>query len=389
MVWSPDGSKAVWRVGDKAHLMDDQGKLVGEVGESGGGFAFSSDSKILYAVIVGARLPGEKLSTIQEDWCDPTEIKRSDLGDEPTTSSAEKATYLTAITADSVQHVVEVPPAFYMTASPNGAWLALVAPGHPAMQVIVHLIATGQTYLISRTAGLPIAFTGDDRLAYVQLDSNGVTGQIVELTLSSKDVPPARHPLLAVYAEETTFFQAVGEEALLFTAVDRKLPGPILDSGRVETFPKLFQYTRANSAVAVVAESVGPLFTLSPDGKHILYERITPATETSEEKRELAVMNANGSDPHSLRDLSQYPKLPMWPAWRDAEHFSFVPPVTPEHPARDVGKRLVYDVMLYRITGEGEMDPEPVRVLSKDWPDDMRPYATHDLQPVPATAPMD
>jgi hypothetical protein len=48
LTWSPDGSRAAYRVGDRAYLIDDQGHFVGDLGTSAGGFVWSNDGQALY-----------------------------------------------------------------------------------------------------------------------------------------------------------------------------------------------------------------------------------------------------------------------------------------------------------------------------------------------------
>lgn len=379
MVWSPDGSKVAWRVGEQAFLLDDQGKPLAELGKGMAAFAWSKDSQTLYHVVAAENESAIVPTEIIPDWCDDTELDTAKgPSTQPTTSESPHYSVLRSIKGGEVKTLAALPfGAWYMVASSEGTWLAISGPGTQSdsevFHVYLHHVESGKTWIISKTANMQLAFIDDNTLIYVQADKCKVTARMVAVRFDGVENVPTVLPLLNLTTELTGWIQAINHEAILFTAVDQKFPGPILDVDKDRSF-KLFQYTFANSALSIVAENVGNLFTLSPDGKHILFERVTPAGESMPERHELAVMNVNGSDAHVLRDLSQYVQLPMWPAWRDAEHFAFVPAVTPENPAQPFGDLLTYEVMLYRISGEGEMQPQPVRKLSEIWDDAMKPF---------------
>src|SRR4051812_8462777 len=51
MVWSPDGKQAIWRNETRAVLINESGAKGEDLGDSTGGFAWSSDSKSLYFIV--------------------------------------------------------------------------------------------------------------------------------------------------------------------------------------------------------------------------------------------------------------------------------------------------------------------------------------------------
>jgi hypothetical protein len=138
---------------------------------------------------------------------------------------------------------------------------------------------------------------------------------------------------------------------------------------------KLYHWSRADRSVTAIADDVGPLFMTSPDGKRILFEKITSQTTAVPRKRELAIINANGSDAHVLRDLSVFGNhydLPMFPMWRNNEEIAFIPALNPNKlPASGAEGRLHFDVVLYRLTSEFTL--EPVRILSEGWTESTKP----------------
>jgi len=90
-------------------------------------------------------------------------------------------------------------------------------------------------------------------------------------------------------------------------------------------------------------------------------------------RRELCVMNANGSDEHVLRDISGYGQQPpMWPAWHGSDEITFVSPTGVDLPVQE-GKdpRMAFDVVQYKINAQGAL--EPAKTLSEGWPIEMKP----------------
>jgi hypothetical protein len=175
------------------------------------------------------------------------------------------------------------------------------------------------------------------------------------------------------------WMQKVGDD-LLFTAIPRRIPSAVIDqSPRREC--NLFQFTRANRGVAVIADSVGPFFLPSPDGARILIEKIVRAGGSGNETREMQLINANGSSPQTLLDLTAYGRdLPMWPSWRNNEEIAFA-----SEPASGTTRdsRIYFDAVLYRLDTSDKAQLTPERTLSKDWPIEMKPSrkAPNSIQP--------
>ncbi|MGH7213908.1 MAG: hypothetical protein ACREIT_04015, partial [Tepidisphaeraceae bacterium] len=275
-------------------------------------------------------------------------------------------------------------PVWHMALSPDGAWLALLSFNEETDRCNLHAFSleSRRLYILSESCGNAMCFTGPRRLAYVRPDCDNenfehLTGKLVEVKLEDESLPElARTELLDVVPAHTPWMQALPEGDLLFTAFPRSFPASATIQPSEESAYKLFHFSRPNRGVTAIVEEAGRLFLPSPDGKRVLFEKITPATSAMPMKRELALMNANGSDVTVLRDLGQYTDLPMWPTWRGNDEIAFVPPSNPTtRPAAvDGDQRVHFDVVLYRLVNGATLDVEPARVLSTGWPDAMKPF---------------
>jgi hypothetical protein len=179
-----------------------------------------------------------------------------------------------------------------------------------------------------------------------------------------------RTTLLDVIAGETFWMQPKGDD-LLLTAVGRSMPGkPIGDDDLINNI-KLFLWTRANGGMVAVAETVGPLFALSPDGGRVMIHKITPKNEKMPGKYEVMVIRTNGSDGVSLRTINEGEPMPMWPAWRNETQVALT---APKPTAATVGgePRQQFDVVLYNLTEKGEL--RDGKNLSDTWDPDLKPY---------------
>jgi hypothetical protein len=164
---------------------------------------------------------------------------------------------------------------------------------------------------------------------------------------------------------------------VLFTAAPVAFPSK--PQKLEEGLHKLYHVSLGDCGVASVMDDVGPMFLPSPDGKRVLIEKITPATEIHPAKHELAVMNVNGSNLLPLRDISAFNgSLPMWPSWRGNNQVAFI-----SEDARiiTVGEeaRQTYDVVLYQLPDGGALSA--VRTLSETWPDELRPWRRNEAAP--------
>ena len=271
---------------------------------------------------------------------------------------------------------------WYMILSPDQNWLAVMGwqwkhdGKAERYEISVFSLSSKRLYPLSTACALGMAFTGPHRLAYLEADGTAPkledrTGKLLEVSLDETAATLERTTLLDVIPAQTPWLQPLGED-LLLSAYPRTFPGKPTEELSDDTPFKLYHYSRADRGITAIADDVGPLFMPSPDGKRILIEKITPATAAKPVKKELVVVNANGSDGHVLRDLTAYPTLPLWPTWRGNDEITFVPPVDPANPpAAAEDGRIYVDVVLYRLGGEYQL--QPLRTLSQKWEQAMKP----------------
>lgn len=387
MVFSPDGSRAAWRCGENVWLIDADGNVLRPLGESIGGYAWSSDSKTLYFATI---TPGATPATpVHRGWLPAF------VSDDPTTQPASNASPVTA----TVHRLSEADPAplfsvagemvLHMQLSPDGQWLAVLSQARlqtrdRGFNLYVYSLRAHQLYVLA-SGSFGMAFTSANHLAFVEPVLAGPErdadapppkplapslGRLIELELKDQPQRPAEKHLLDVLCDRTGWLYACanpGERAdLLFTAAPATFPGPPHEWDDPPL--KLLHFTR-DGGVAAIAENVGALFAPSPDGKQILFESSGEDGSGSE----LWIMNANGSDPHLLRNLNDYNGLPpMWPAWLGNDRIVFVsPPDTGRQVTLDGRQRTVYEVVLYRLNEKREL--EALQTLSNGWDDRMRP----------------
>jgi hypothetical protein len=83
-------------------------------------------------------------------------------------------------------------------------------------------------------------------------------------------------------------------------------------------------------------------------------------------------MRSNGSDGVVLRDLAAHDSFALWPAWHGNDEISFT--AADESKSTKVGdeQRLPYDLVLYKVTEKGEL--QPIKTLSEGWDVAMKPY---------------
>jgi hypothetical protein len=395
IVWSPDGSHAAYRSGGNAFLLNQQGTVLQPLGSSVGGFVWSTDSKSLYFAADDA--DRNSPTPLQMQWLGPA----GDSTTQPATESAEPKT----VTAVSVLNDGKAKPLFrladvivwHLQLSPDGQWLAAMTSinkqddNSQEFRLFVYSIRGGALYELSRFCGVGACFTRPNELAFVEangLDAVGqLTGHIVKVKLDGSAATLPRKALLDVIPPLTKWMEPC-TGGVIFSAAPRAFPAPpTVDSAAPDY--KLFHYSCADGGLSVLADDVGELFDASPDGKRILYERLTPAevpatspstAESSNKpapaKDELCVMNANGSDPHVLRSLDEYvgdPKPPMWPAWRGNDQITFIAAAEDAKSVKvDDHDRKVLDVIQYRLTDKGAL--EPLQSLSGDWKAEIKPY---------------
>ena len=370
MHWSPDGTAAAYCYRDRAVVVDEAGAILSQLGKSDGGFVWTADSKTLYyatetdaadnAVDVDTRWS----ATAPTASTQPAKTKLVEL----CTWSNRKSTPLVKFKSDSV---------VYMRLSPDQEWLAFVAMHDDAYVTYVCHLPTKHVYLLSEPVGMAMCFTAKNRLAYIEPASNKpvtdfktAPAKVVEVTLDAKAEKLNRTYLLDVVAGETFWMQPKGDD-LLLTAVGRTVPGkPIADDDLLNNI-KLFMWTRANGGMVAVAESVGPLFALSPDGSRVMIHKITPKSEKMPGKFELMVIRTNGSDGRILRTINEGEPMPMWPAWRSDTQIALTAP-QPKAITAGGEPRQQFDVVLYNLTEKGEL--REGKTLSDTWDPDLKPY---------------
>ncbi len=387
ILWSPDGSAAVYRGDSDTILMDSSGKIFSRLGKSDGGMAWSKNSKTLY--YVNAVTDGE-VATADPAWlisiaaeansatkpADPeTDSHRAELK-----SVTNGKTTLLARFAGGVLHIA---------LSPDENWLALcgeMGAADTGLSIYVYHLPTKHLYQLSNNAGTAMCFTGPNKLVIEEQDlrsssPSAVPGRLVEVTLDAK-APPAAENLLSIIPSETAWTAAVGEN-LLFTTMPHQYPGKYTKNDNRSDF-KLFQWTRANGSVVSIADDVGPLFAVSPDGQRVLIERVTPNDDKDKEKHTLEVIRSNGSDGHALRDLGPYNDFAIWPAWRGNDEITFTNPVADGKRVPADGKvHVQYEVVQYKLTDKFELSP--IATLSDSWDAADKPFV--EINNAPGTQP--
>jgi Tol biopolymer transport system component len=348
MIWSPDGKQAGYLCNKQAVVIDENGAIVAELGASTGGFAWSSDSKTLYFATQDKSTPATQ----------------------STTRPAEKfviASWSEGKVTQLAQLPEEVKGVAYLLLSPDQNWLAIMGAKEENWISYILELKTQKLTLLADKCSHGMCFTGPNRVAIVTPDVNmpADSGTLEEVVLNSEKKSWQTTPLLRVLTSQTNCIHPAGDE-LIFVTEPVSYPGTI--NNKLDCQCNLYQWTRANREVAILAEDVGPLFMASPDGKRILYQKRSAGKDSK--RSELAVMNANGSNSHVLSDLNQYKKIPMWPTWRGNEQIVFVEPMDAKK-AKDANGRIPLEVILYHLDEQGKM--EAVRTLSAKWPAELKP----------------
>jgi hypothetical protein len=418
IVWSPDGARAAYRSGNTAFLLDDKGTVLQPLGTSMGGFAWSADGKSLYfasaanAAVVPA---GASRTSLHPEWLGPPNNPTTEPVADPATGPAtqcatDQSAESQSVTTVSVLRNGKTTALFrladvivwHLQLSPNGQWLAAITSvnkndGSDDHRLYVFSIRGGALYELSQFCGMGACFTGPNQLAFIEasgLDDVGkVSGHIVRVKLDDTLQTLPRETLVDVILPLTGWMEGC-PDGVLFTASPRIYPGPPTADGPSSIF-KLFHLTCVNGGLTVLSDDVGELFEVSPDGKRILFEKLTPpepaatcpttgspttdptTSQPTPIRDELCVMNANGSNPYVLRSLDDYvgtPAPPMWPAWRGNDQITFIAPADQaKHAQVDKQDATVMEVIQYRLTEKGAL--EPIKILSSGWKPEMKPYS--------------
>lgn len=382
IVWTADGSRAAWYSGEPANLaavIDQQGHIVAELGPSMGGFTWSSDGRRLYYTSLEPSHPTPIDRSMLE-----TAPACSQPADPPATQDDSKnfaGTTVAQFNDGRRQPLFSLPrlKVVYLMLSPDQNWLAAIAyrdskNADERCELYAYSLSAKRLYLISNHCAFAACFNTANHLVYIQpsydQDHPLSQGRVVEIVLQDKpDSPPRRNALLDVLWSDTYWIQPLGEDLLLTT---RKASFPATTQPSTAT---LFLFTPRNSALVPLAENVGPIFMPSPDGKFILFKQITS------DGSNLSLMNANGSNPQTLRKLPS--NLPMYPNWRTSDQITYAAPFDAQSPSTD--GRTSAEVVQYKLV-DGRLEPQAT--LSTHWPQSLKPaYRAEDFAAIhPATS---
>ena len=451
LVWSPDGSRAAYRVGADAYLVEHTGRVVTKLGASTGGFAWSADGGRLYYALA-RRAEGDEegdlppvRSPVRPEWL---------AGPRPPFEPTDKG--------DTAEvHVLDggrprrlcglAGQVLHLSLSPDEAWLAVLVafdppdppedgeaesdeqgadPGRRAgradradgaaaedrggggdessgsredsatapLALYVVSLRSGRVYLLGYPAFVGATFTGPGRLAYVERASgpwqDSLRGaRLVEVELDAghrrlrRDRPYGDPGLVA-------WLRPLPGGDLLLLAIPWEAAKAAEARGEGPMPPAtLYRFARATRELSVVADGLGLMLAVSPDGRRLLALRVNPPssapsssaadgasddTDTDRaddddghadaETYELVLMNADGSRVRSVRRVEAW--VPLWPSWRDADHF-LLASAEPLGPANATGVKH-YAVEEYRVEPGG--GGTRVRRLSAAWDSDLLPF---------------
>ncbi len=394
ILWSPDGSAGAYHIDNTAFLIDSTGKATAPLGSVLGGSVWTADSKTLY--YVASTNPANPV-TAAVDWAGMSALhfKTRDGDAEPAPADRPKeAVEVLAFSGGKSTSVVKFGAgrSQYLALSPDQHWLLAVCATESTtgFAVFVCHLPSKHLYKLSDSAGFGLCFTGPNRLAYIDPDRRDKQiGKVVEVTLNNKPEGPDRTPLMDVVPAETPWLAALGDN-LLLTSFPRTFPGKPIAEQEMNAC-KLYMWTRGNGGIVALADDVGPFFSLSPDGKRLLIEKMVAKTEQSPGKHELQIIRANGSDGHTLRDLSKHIWFAMLPTWHGNNEISFNSTDETAKPATVKDRAcLQYDAVLYKLNEKEEL--EPIKTLSESWDSAIKPYVVIDdgrnaIATQPATRP--
>jgi len=383
--WSPDGTKAAYAApSDKdspAMMIDESGKVLANLGESSGGFAWSADSKRLYFTRSG-RDTDTKIE-LKGEWLNvsPEEIPAAENNeDNPFTICVYENNKATPL------FTIDRGPAWYMAISPDQNWLAVAATAVSGKEANInalyaYCIASKRVYPLSVGGPVGFCFTGPNRLAFIEpekvkKDNSPGFGQLVEVQLVDKAEKPERHGLQVVIIFGASWLQAAGED-ILFSSIAYSFPGPV-PKDAADLPSKIFRYSRAQNTVKPLVDDAFEYFAVSPDGKRVLCA--TPAKGANDTKpTKLSVLDLATGAVHPLRDLNstvkvgaeQFQGMPAYATWRNNEQFTFTAPIDPNKPPTVQDGRFPVDLVLYGLSADYKVTP--IRTLSESWPAEVKP----------------
>ena len=384
--WSPDGAHGAYFVPTAGkllpgvgYLIDAGGKTTGRLGPTFGSFAWSADSQTVYFGGYDNTPPANDMA--ERGWLvDPQQPPP------PITDAPEKEyppMVLCAWHDGQVARLVSLGNRYvvFVRLSPDQNWLAVTAAARDhgdqwRFELFVCNVASKKLHVISESCGMGACFSGPSRLAYCERAG----GSIVEVELNESADHLDRASLVDVLTDRTDCLAAVSD-GMLFTTSGRTFPA-VSSKAATDRPPSLYRFSSSDGKLKMLAESTGQLFSISPDGKRVLYIADKPGVDESSDKRELAVMDIDGSNPHVLMDISRYgSQPPMWPAWHGNDRITFVSASGTDLPGKaDEDPRLAFDVVDYHVNAANLL--EPAITLSSDWPAEMKPAMRKaDFQP--------
>lgn len=374
--WSPDGNRAVYINYEQVAVIDADGAIQFQaVGE--GTAAWSADSRTAYfALSTDAVLDAPTRPTVyQTRWVD-----------EPPAPQAEPGERLQAVVAygpDGLSPLFVIDqPVMHLHLSPDQQWLAVLtsdAGSDGQMTLFAWHLPSKTLYLVQRKCGFATAFTGDHRLLYVKpLDPNRPPhqpGDLVEITLDPTREQPERKTLVSIQAGPAMWVQPAGDQLLVGVIWFDAREQPESDFNPNVHPIRILRYGRNAEAPQVIADWTTGLFTVSPDGRRVLFERITPRDDDAQPKRELMVMNTDGTNPRPLRDITVHGMtLPMWPNWRGNDQIAFTPAPADDDPVDPIDEQWRRtDVILYDLADDAQAPLRATKTLSTNWKLELKP----------------
>lgn len=365
MTVSPDGSLAIYgaNLSDRVLLIDARdGKIVRELGSGSGSAAWSADGKrAFYAVRTTADDPA---SPPLEAALWTTELPGLDLFPAPepggidTIEEPSEQETIHVLEADRSRPLVTIPGRVWeIVPSPDGQWLLVSYRADVRYQndrksfciLAAYSLARDKLYPLSAVDGLNLlaAFAPDGNAVFATpSDPAGTLAVLVSMKLDP-DAGPDSSKLAMIASAGSGFAQRVGDELWLTTMV-LSLP---VEMKTLEDSPPLHALYRVNlrdNRLERIRENVGQFFAPSPDRNRVLFESVV--VRGDERERTMCVMDVATGAVSELRRVSDYPELPMFPAWAGNDAILFVAEPGKAEPAtREDKPVVVYDVVRYRL----------------------------------------
>jgi len=361
LVWSPDGTRAVYFNDSLARLIDENGNVIKPLGMATGGFAWSADSTTLYAALLADAETGQPV---------PGEHPRDGEGSPPIVMG------LFAVRDKRVTPLCQLGELglTYLALSPDGNWLAIngFAEEEHRRELYAYSLRDGRLHPIASDAGFGACFVAPDRLAFFSFsgDEESDEATLVEVELSADGEHKVdRRP----FRIDTSGWIASSGIDLLFTGMPT---GSGRERGRGRGRGNLYSVAPGAAKPKVVVEDVGPEFLPSPDGEKVL-------VNCAGRLRVLDRGSGRRGRVHVLRKLSEEAYPVMYPSWRGNDQITFTSPKFKRVGARGSPEEArVYEVVLYELTDRWRL--RPLRTLSRSWPDEMKPTWRRDPVLVPS-----